>query len=76
MKCMVFVLCIICHICIYFFRRVREKLLHKLEMNASGQPTNLVKEFRRSAAGHDLIKPEELRTPEACMNSANYLIKG
>ena len=62
------------HLCTY--RRVREKLLHKLEMNASGQPTNLVKEFRRSAAGHDLIKPEELRTPGACMNSANYLIKG
>ena len=60
----------------HLHRRVREKLLHKLEMNDLGQPTNLVKEFRRSAAGHDLIKPEELRTPEACMNSANYLIKG
>ena len=57
------------------FRRVREKLFHKLELDDMGKPTNLVKEFRRSAAGQDLAKPEELRTPPTCLKTAKYLIE-
>ena len=57
------------------FRRIREKLFHKLELDDMRKPTNLVKEFRRSAAGQDLAKPEELRTLPSCLRTAKYLIE-
>ena len=57
------------------FRRIREKLFHKLELDDKAKPTYLVKEFRRSAAGQDLAKPEELRTPSTCLKTAKYLIE-
>ena len=50
-------------------------MFHKLELDDMGKPTNLVKEFRRSAAGQDLAKPEELRTPPTCLKTAKYLIE-
>ena len=50
-------------------------MFHKLELDDQGKPTYLVKEFRRSAAGQDLAKPEELRTPSTCLKTAKYLIE-
>ena len=57
------------------FRRVRERLVHKLEKDGSGNPVNLVKEFRRSAAGQQQNKPSELRPPKICRQTAHYLLQ-
>ena len=61
-------------ILIFDFRRVREKLVHPLEKDNFGNTMNLVKEFRRSAAGQK-IKSTEIRTPQVCQNTADYLIQ-
>ena len=49
--------------------------MHKLEKDGSGNPVNLVKEFRRSAAGQQQNKPSELRPPKVCRQTAHYLLQ-
>jgi len=55
--------------------RIQNKLVHRLEKDENGKAVNLVKEFRRSAAGHRHDKPEELRPPEICLRTTMFLIK-
>ncbi len=57
------------------FRRIEENLVHRLEFDDRGQPVNLVKEFRRSAAGHNQAKPSDLRPPQVCLRTAQHLIE-
>ena len=49
--------------------------MHRLEKDEFGKPKNLIKEFRRSAAGQVQNLPEELRPPEVCQKTAYYLIE-
>ncbi len=58
-----------------FSRRIEEHLVHRLEFDDRGQPANLVKEFRRSAAGHIQAKPSDLRPPQVCLRTAQHLIE-
>ena len=54
--------------------RSENKLVHRFEKDENGKPSNLIKEFRRSAAGHFHKKPNELRPPVFCLKTARYLI--
>ena len=67
--------CINLHNVFTFNRRTEHKLVHRFEKDEFGKPFNLVKEFRRSAAGHCHNKPNELRPPDVCLKTAKYLIQ-
>merc|ERR1712168_315875 len=54
--------------------RKEHKLVHRFEKDESGKPLHLIKEFRRSAAGHFHKNPKELRPPVICLKTAKYLI--
>ena len=54
--------------------RSENKLVHRFEKDENGKPSNLIKEFRRSAAGHFHKKPNELRPPVFCLKTARYLM--
>ena len=69
-----FVSCTIAKISYFFWRRKEHKLVHRFEKDESGKPLHLIKEFRRSAAGHFHKNPKELRPPVICLKTAKYLI--
>jgi hypothetical protein len=63
--------------CVKFdFSRLKNKMVHRLELGpGGGGHLRLVKCFSRSAAGSQAkTKPEELRPPNICLKTADYLI--
>ncbi|GFS46894.1 germinal-center associated nuclear protein [Nephila pilipes] len=56
--------------------RERNNLLHSFEINfgKKADPTKVVKQFSRSAAGKKLISPAELRPSPILLKTMNYLV--
>ncbi|KAJ5992675.1 hypothetical protein N7451_008399 [Penicillium sp. IBT 35674x] len=52
-----------------------EKYLHPSTNTLQNMETKMLKRFRRSAAGYDEQLPSDIRTPNALLQSTNYLIR-
>ncbi|KAJ5647299.1 hypothetical protein N7490_003671 [Penicillium lividum] len=52
-----------------------EKFLHPSSNVLQNMETKMLKRFRRSAAGYDEQLPSDIRTPNALLQSTNYLIR-
>ncbi|KAJ5785951.1 uncharacterized protein N7503_011163 [Penicillium pulvis] len=52
-----------------------EKYLHPSTSTLQNMETKMLKRFRRSAAGYDEQLPSDIRTPNALLQSTNYLIR-
>ncbi|KAJ6110303.1 hypothetical protein N7486_002538 [Penicillium sp. IBT 16267x] len=52
-----------------------EKYLHPSTGTLQNMETKMLKRFRRSAAGYDEQLPSDIRTPNALLQSTNYLIR-
>lgn len=63
---------------IFYFSREKQGLLHMLEVldgtKNVADKNKMVKEFSRSAAGRNSLKPEELRTVNALLLTVHYLL--